>query len=81
MGFPSVPAGPFTSDNFLVWRSYSSVETNFSQDILAQDDLMELVHVLRKKCTLVQCHDVWWRCQYVMRLMIHIDKLGAGVWL
>jgi len=51
LGFPSIPAGRLTSDSFLVWRSYSSVETNFSQDILAQDDLMELVHVLRKMHT------------------------------
>ena len=51
MGFSSVPAGPLISDSFLVWRSYSSVETNFSQDILAQADLMELIHVLRKMHT------------------------------
>ena len=37
LGFPSVPAGPLISDCFLGWRSYSLVETNFSQDILAQD--------------------------------------------
>ena len=49
LGFSSVPAGPLISDSFLVWRSYSSVETNFSQDILAQHGLMELVHVLRKE--------------------------------
>ena len=36
-GFSSVPTSPLTSDCFLGWRSYSLVETNFSQDILAQD--------------------------------------------
>ena len=51
LGFSSAPVGPLTSDCFLGWRSYSLVETNFSQDILAQDDLVELVHVLRKMHT------------------------------
>ena len=37
LDFSFVPAGPLTFDCLLGWRSYSLVETNSSQDILAQD--------------------------------------------
>ena len=50
LGFSSVPAGPLISDSFLVWKSYSSAEANFSQDILVQGGFysIELVLDLRE---------------------------------
>ena len=46
LGFSSVPVGPLISDNFLVWRSYSSAAANFSQDILVQGGFYSIELVL-----------------------------------
>ena len=46
LGFSSVPAGPLISDSFLVWKSYSSAEANFSQDILVQGGFYSIELVL-----------------------------------
>ena len=43
--------------------------TKFSQDILAQD-CFYLKKLVFERCTLVQCHDVLWKCIRATRLMM-----------
>ena len=48
--------------------------TKFSQYILAQD-CFYLKKLVFERCTLVQCHDVLWKCIRVTRMMMYCNDL------